>query len=102
MQDRHTISYHILIRSDTLYHVPPEGYTLRQIYGGRCAHGTPSRLVCSRVWSQLPFYTSNAYAARPVVECVDGDCLKQHSTLFQTPKGCARCEEAACRAYNVQ
>ena len=39
------------------------------------------------------YYFSNGC---PADECLESDCEKPHTTLWQAPNGCARCQEATC------
>lgn len=43
----------------------------------------------------LYYYTRE----HPQSECLDRDCDRAHSTLWQQPRGCARCIDPACRAF---
>ena len=62
-------------------------------------HGHPQPLTApsGRLRRSLAlYYFSNGC---PREQCLDGDCNKPHTTLWQTPRGCQRCQEPACRAY---
>jgi len=65
-------------------------------------HGHPAPLTApagrARRSMALYYYTNG----RPATECLEGDCLGQHSTLFQTPVGCETCQEQTCRAYDEE
>jgi hypothetical protein len=64
-------------------------------------HGHPEPLAApadrARRSMALYYYTNG----RPSQECLNGDCTgNDHSTLFQKPVGCKRCEEKSCKAYD--
>ncbi|GAX21769.1 hypothetical protein FisN_31Lh056 [Fistulifera solaris] len=61
-------------------------------------HGHPHPLPGPRSRRSLAlYYYTNG---RPSSECIDKDCSGDgHSTLFQKPVGCERCEDATCQAY---
>ena len=44
------------------------------------------------------YYTREAPASQ---DCLGSDCenASRHSTLWQVPHGCKRCQEPACRRY---
>eukprot|EP00581_Thalassiosira_minuscula_P017396 CAMPEP_0183731986 /NCGR_PEP_ID=MMETSP0737-20130205/37077_1 /TAXON_ID=385413 /ORGANISM="Thalassiosira miniscula, Strain CCMP1093" /LENGTH=367 /DNA_ID=CAMNT_0025964859 /DNA_START=247 /DNA_END=1347 /DNA_ORIENTATION=- len=61
-------------------------------------HGHPEPIAApqgrARRSMALYYYTNG----RPDDECLNNDCTgKTHSTLFQTPVGCEKCLEDACR-----
>jgi hypothetical protein len=62
-------------------------------------HGHPHPLTAPpgrlRRSLALYYYTVDA----PEEECA-GPCWRGHSTLWQKPRGCASCRDAACRAYD--
>ena len=62
-------------------------------------HGHPQPLAApaGRMRRSLALYYFSHSA--PTEQCINGDCYLAHSTLWQQPKGCTRCQEAACRAY---
>ncbi|EJK65315.1 hypothetical protein THAOC_13837 [Thalassiosira oceanica] len=63
-------------------------------------HGHPQALAApsdrQRRSLALYYYTNG----RPAGECRDGDCSAEHSTLFQTPRGCKVCDEQTCKRYD--
>ncbi|KAL7559904.1 hypothetical protein ACA910_007272 [Epithemia clementina (nom. ined.)] len=64
-------------------------------------HGHPQPLAAPagrvRRSMALYYYTNG----RPRDECLDNDCSGEgHSTLFQKPVGCERCEEQSCRKFD--
>ena len=63
---------------------------------GAAAHAARWRLAAppGRMRRSLAlYYFSNGC---PADECLESDCEKPHTTLWQAPNGCARCQEATC------
>lgn len=62
-------------------------------------HGHPQPLAAppGRMRRSLALYYFSKGC--PTDECLESDCEKPHTTLWQAPKGCVRCQEATCRAY---
>eukprot|EP00584_Thalassiosira_punctigera_P009712 CAMPEP_0172528188 /NCGR_PEP_ID=MMETSP1067-20121228/2658_1 /TAXON_ID=265564 ORGANISM="Thalassiosira punctigera, Strain Tpunct2005C2" /NCGR_SAMPLE_ID=MMETSP1067 /ASSEMBLY_ACC=CAM_ASM_000444 /LENGTH=296 /DNA_ID=CAMNT_0013312061 /DNA_START=476 /DNA_END=1367 /DNA_ORIENTATION=+ len=60
-------------------------------------HPVPMTAPKGRVRRSLAmYYYSNG---RPVEECLNGACGGSHSTLWQEPVGCERCEQLQCKRY---
>lgn len=67
-------------------------------------HGHPTALTTpegiGRRSMALYYYTNPDILERPREECLGNDCSGNgHSTLFKTPVGCSRCEEATCARF---